>query len=160
MKETTTEKKLSDTKFADKKSKKPVREKRLNIRFSDAEFELIEKKAAGMNLARYARAMLTTGYVPRRERDFPTIDPNLMQEIKSMGKNVNQLVRYVHTESNASRPINTLSLALAIDRFSNEIAALKQQYQVQSSVLTINNEQTNAQDDAEIVKAFEAGDVF
>lgn len=133
MAETAAEKKPADQKSLQKNQKKPLREKRLNIRFSDTEFALIESKADGMSLARYARAILTTGKVSRRQRDFPTIDPRLMREITSMGKNVNQLVRYIHTEANAKRPIDSLNLALALERFSNELADLKQQYQVQVS---------------------------
>lgn len=140
MAETAAEKKPADQKSLQKNQKKPLREKRLNIRFSDTEFALIENKAGGMSLARYARAMLTTGRVNRRQRDFPTIDPRLMQEITSMGKNINQLVRYVHTEANAKRPIDSLNLALAIDRFSNELAELKQQYQVQVSADDFDSE--------------------
>ncbi|OBX84180.1 plasmid mobilization protein [Faucicola atlantae] len=143
LEEESAEKNPPDKKSAGKKTKPPLREKRLNIRFTDEEFALIESKADGMSLARYARAILTTGRVNRRERDFPTIDPKLMREIKSMGKNVNQLVRYIHTEANAKRPIDALSLALAIDRFSNELADLKQQYQVQISPNDFDSEQEN-----------------
>lgn len=140
MAETAAEKKPANQKSLQKNQKKPLREKRLNIRFSDTEFALIESKADGMSLARYARALLTTGKVSRRQRDFPTIDPRLMREIRSMGKNVNQLVRYIHTEANANRPMDALNLALAIDRFSNELAALKQQYQVQVSADDFDSE--------------------
>lgn len=141
MEEILSEKKLANKPSEGKKPKPPLREKRLNIRFSDKEFALLKSRADGLNLARYARAMLTTGKVNRRQRDFPSIDPRLMREIKSMGKNINQLVRYVHTESNAKRPIDALNLALAIDRFTNELAALKQQYQVQISANDFEIEQ-------------------
>lgn len=110
---------------------KLIRTKRLNIRLSDKEFALVASKADGMSLARYARAILTTGRVNRRQRDFPIIDPKLMREIRSMGKNVNQLVRYIHSEAKAKHPIDTLTLALSIDRFSQALAELKQQYEVQ-----------------------------
>ena len=60
------EKKQSDDDVLIKKSSKKLRDKRLNIRFSDEEFAVLEAKAQGMNLARYARAILTKGTIPRR----------------------------------------------------------------------------------------------
>ena len=124
------EKKQSDDDVLIKKSSKKLRDKRLNIRFSDEEFAVLEAKAQGMNLARYARAILTKGTIPRRERDFPTVDPKLLRQLHAMGKNLNQLVRYTHEQANAKRPIDTLNLALAIDNMAEQLARLKAQYQV------------------------------
>ena len=124
------EKKQSHDKVSVKNSSKKLRDKRLNIRFSGEEFSMLEAKAEGISLARYARAILTKGKVTRRERDFPTIDPRLLQQLHAMGKNLNQLVRYTHEQANAKRPIDTLNLALAIDNMAEQLARLKAQYQV------------------------------
>ena len=129
------EKKQSHDKVSVKKSSKKLRDKRLNIRFSDEEFSMLEAKAEGMSLARYARAILTKGKVTRRERDFPTIDPRLLQQLHAMGKNLNQLVRYTHEQANAKRPIDTLNLALAIDNMAEQLAGLKAQYQIKKITL-------------------------
>ena len=96
------EKKQSYDKVSVKNSSKKLRDKRLNIRFSDEEFSMLKAKAEGMSLARYARAILTKGKVTKRERDFPTIDPRLLQQLHAMGKNLNQLVRYTHE---STRPL-------------------------------------------------------
>ena len=90
------EKKQSDDDVLIKKSSKKLRDKRLNIRFSDEEFAVLEAKAQGMNLARYARAILTKGTIPRRERDFPKVDPKLLRQLHAMGKNLNQLPHSQH----------------------------------------------------------------
>lgn len=124
------DKKRSNDKLSAKRSSKKLREKRLNIRFSDEEFAVIEAKAEGMNLARYARAILMKGNVARRERDYPTVDPKLLRQLHAMGKNLNQLVKYTHTQANAKRPIDILNLALAIDNMSAQLAGLKKQYQL------------------------------
>ena len=135
------EKKQSDGEVSVKKPSKKMRDKRLNIRFTDAEFAVIEAKADGMNLARYARAILIKGSVPRRERDFPTINPKLLHQIHAMGKNLNQLTRYTHRQANANRPIDRLNLALAIDNMAEQLAQLKKQYQVQESYLNLTEDE-------------------
>lgn len=136
--------KKSDDGVSKKKLSKKMREKRLNIRFSESEFALIESKANGMSLARYARAILTKGSVPRRERDYPKVDPKLLRQLQSIGKNLNQLVRYTHTQANANRPIDTLNLALAIDNMSEQIAQLKKQYQVPENYFSLVDDEDNA----------------
>lgn len=141
----TREKKLNDAKSLAKKSAKKLREKRLNIRFSEEEFAVIKAKADGMNLARYARAMLTKGAVPRRERDYPKVDPTLLRQLHSMGKNLNQLVRYTHTQANSNRPIDTVNLALALDNMSEQIAQLKKQYQVPENYFNVIEDDSNTE---------------
>lgn len=141
------EKKQSHDKVSVKKSSKKLRDKRLNIRFSDEEFSMLEAKAEGMSLARYARAILTKGKVTRRERDFPTIDPRLLQQLHAMGKNLNQLVRYTHEQANAKRPIDTLNLALAIDNMAEQLAELKAHYQVEKNYFNgVEDEDTVSED--------------
>ena len=141
------EKKQSHDKVSVKKSSKKLRDKRLNIRFSDEEFSMLEAKAEGISLARYARAILTKGKVTRRERDFPTIDPRLLQQLHAMGKNLNQLVRYTHEQANAKRPIDTLNLALAIDNMAEQLAELKAHYQVEKNYFNgVEDEDTVSED--------------
>jgi len=141
------EKKQSHDKVSVKNSSKKLRDKRLNIRFSDEEFSVLEAKAEGMNLARYARAILTRGTIPRRERDFPTIDPRLLQQLHAMGKNLNQLVRYTHEQANAKRPIDTLNLALAIDNMAEQLARLKAQYQIKKNYFNAEEGEEYATED-------------
>ena len=141
------EKKQSHDKVSVKNSSKKLRDKRLNIRFSDEEFSMLEAKAEGMSLARYARAILTKGKVTRRERDFPTIDPRLLQQLHAMGKNLNQLVRYTHQQANAKRPIDTLNLALVIDNMAEQLAELKAHYQVEKNYFNgVEDEDTVSED--------------
>ena len=141
------EKKQSDDDVLIKKSSKKLRDKRLNIRFSDEEFAVLEAKAQGMNLARYARAILTKGTIPRRERDFPTVDPKLLRQLHAMGKNLNQLVRYTHQQANAKRPIDTLNLALVIDNMAEQLAELKAHYQVEKNYFNgVEDEDTVSED--------------
>ena len=80
-------KKQSHDKVSVKNSSKKLRDKRLNIRFSDEEFSMLEAKAEGMSLARYARAILTKGTIPRRQRDYPSIDPKLLGVTPEFGEN-------------------------------------------------------------------------
>ena len=141
------EKKQSHDKVSVKNSSKKLRDKRLNIRFSDEEFSMLEAKAEGMSLARYARAILTKGKVTRRERDFPTIDPRLLQQLHAMGKNLNQLVRYTHEQANAKRPIDTLNLALAIDNMAEQLARLKAQYQIKKNYFNAGEGEDYATED-------------
>jgi len=141
------EKKQSHDKVSVKNSSKKLRDKRLNIRFSDEEFSVLEAKAEGMSLARYARAILTKGKVTRRERDFPTIDPRLLQQLHAMGKNLNQLVRYTHEQANAKRPIDTLNLALAIDNMAEQLARLKAQYQIKKNYFNAEEGEEYATED-------------
>ena len=141
------ERKQSHDKVSVKKSSKKLRDKRLNIRFSDEEFSMLEAKAEGMSLARYARAILTKGKVTRRERDFPTIDPRLLQQLHAMGKNLNQLVRYTHEQANAKRPIDTLNLALAIDNMAEQLAGLKAHYQIKKNYFNAGEGEDYATED-------------
>ena len=108
---------------------------------------MLEAKAEGMSLARYARAILTKGKVTRRERDFPTIDPRLLQQLHAMGKNLNQLVRYTHEQANAKRPIDTLNLALAIDNMAEQLAGLKAQYQIKKNYFNAGEGEDHATED-------------
>lgn len=137
------EQEKNDDTVSVKHSSKKLREKRLNIRFTEAEFALIEAKANGMSLARYARAILTKGSIPRRERDFPKIDPRLLQHLHAIGKNLNQLVRYSHQQANAKRPIDTLNLALAIENMTQQLAQLKMQFQVQNGHIGLLENESN-----------------
>lgn len=137
------EQEKNDDTVSVKNSSKKLREKRLNIRFTEAEFALIEAKANGMSLARYARAILTKGSIPRRERDFPKIDPRLLQHLHAIGKNLNQLVRYSHQQANAKRPIDTLNLALAIENMTQQLAQLKMQFQVQNGHIGLLENESN-----------------
>lgn len=139
------EKNQIDGNLSVKRSSKKLREKRLNIRFSEEEFSMLEAKADGMSLARYARAMLTKGAVPRRERDYPKVDPTLLRQLHSMGKNLNQLVRYTHTQANSNRPIDTVNLALALDNMSEQIAQLKKQYQVPENYFNVIEDDSNTE---------------
>ena len=143
------EKKQSDDDVLIKKSSKKLRDKRLNIRFSDEEFAVLEAKAQGMNLARYARAILTKGTIPRRERDFPTVDPKLLRQLHAMGKNLNQLVRYTHQQANANHPIDTLNLALAIDNMAEQLAELKAHYQVEKNYFNVAEDEKNVSEDSD-----------
>lgn len=143
------EKKQSDDDVLIKKSSKKLRDKRLNIRFSDEEFAVLEAKAEGMNMARYARAILTKGAIPRRERDFPTVDPKLLRQLHAMGKNLNQLVRYTHQQANAKRPIDTLNLALVIDNMAEQLAELKAQYQVEKNYFNVAEDEKNVSEDSD-----------
>lgn len=143
------EKKQKDDDVLIKKSSKKLREKRLNIRFSDEEFSVLEAKAEGMNMARYARAILTKGAIPRRERDFPTVDPKLLRQLHAMGKNLNQLVRYTHQQANAKRPIDTLNLALVIDNMAEQLAELKAQYQVEKNYFNVAEDEKNVSEDSD-----------
>lgn len=109
---------------------KITRSKRLNIRFSEAEFEKVQAKAQGTNLARYARAVLTEGEPPKRQKDYPKIDPQLMQQLVAMGNNLNQLVRYTHTQAGAGQTIDFINLALSLDQLRYSLETLKHHYQL------------------------------
>lgn len=120
---------------------KITRNKRLNIRFSDTEFAKIEAKAQGTNLARYARAVLTEGEPPKRQKDYPKIDPKLMQQLIAMGNNLNQLVRYTHSQANAGQSIDLINLALSLDQLRYSLDSLKQHYQLPSETVAPIEEQ-------------------
>ena len=120
---------------------KITRTKRLNIRFSDSEFEKIQAKAQGTNLARYARAVLTEGEPPKRQKDYPKIDPKLMQQIMAMGNNLNQLVRYTHTQAGVGQPIDLINLALSLDQLRQTLESLKQHYQLPNDKIVPIEEQ-------------------
>lgn len=120
---------------------KIIRNKRLNIRFSDTEFAKIQAKAQGTNLARYARAVLTEGEPPKRQKDYPKIDPKLMQQLMAMGNNLNQLVRYTHSQANAGKTIDLINLALSLDQLRYSLDNLKQHYQLPSETVTSIEEQ-------------------
>ena len=127
---------------------KITRTKRLNIRFSDSEFEKIQAKAQGTNLARYARAVLTEGEPPRRQKDYPKIDAKLMQQLMAMGNNLNQLVRYTHTQSNLGQTIDLLNLALSLDQLRHSLDTLKHHYQLPNSPNLPNDSITSIEEQA------------
>ncbi|VXB25560.1 putative Mobilization protein MbeC [Enhydrobacter sp. 8BJ] len=120
---------------------KITRSKRLNIRFSEAEFEKVQAKAQGINLARYARAVLTEGEPPKRQKDYPKIDPQLMQQLVAMGNNLNQLVRYTHTQAGAGQTIDFINLALSLDQLRHSLDMLKQHYQLPNDTIAPIEEQ-------------------
>jgi len=120
---------------------KITRSKRLNIRFSEAEFEKVQAKAQGINLARYARAVLTEGEPPKRQKDYPKIDPQLMQQLVAMGNNLNQLVRYTHTQAGAGQTIDFINLALSLDQLRHSLDMLKQHYRLPNDTIAPIEEQ-------------------
>lgn len=120
---------------------KITRSKRLNIRFSEAEFEKVQAKAQGINLARYARAVLTEGEPPKRQKDYPKIDPQLMQQLVAMGNNLNQLVCYTHTQAGVGQTIDLINLALSLDQLRHSLDMLKQHYQLPNDTIAPIEEQ-------------------
>lgn len=110
---------------------KEVRENRVNLRLSKSEYEILKKKADGMQLAKFLRAWIIEGKPQRRERDLPKINPEFMRKITSISNNVNQLVRYTHSQVKENKAIDLINLAMQIQEMKNEIKELKEKYTVQ-----------------------------
>lgn len=127
-KENHQEQPIKNTPPNNRKSNKPTREHRINLRLNDKENQHLANMAGGMPKAKFLREWIVSGKPPRRNKELPKIDPQLMRLITSMANNLNQLTRYAHTQNQTGNPIDVLALAMSIDSLQGELQELKAQY--------------------------------
>lgn len=127
-KENHQEQPIKNTPPNNRKSNKPTREHRINLRLNDKENQHLANMAGGMPKAKFLREWVMSGKPPRRNKELPKIDPQLMRLITSMANNLNQLTRYAHTQNQTGNPIDVLALAMSIDSLQGELQELKAQY--------------------------------
>lgn len=111
-----------------KKSNKRNRKNRVELTLNDKELDKLIQMAGGMPKAKFLREWVMSGKPPRRNKELPKIDPQLMRLITSMANNLNQLTRYAHTQNQTGNPIDVLALAMSIDSLQGELQELKAQY--------------------------------
>lgn len=115
------------------KNKKEKRNNHFMLRLNDSELQKLTLKAESYNLsnARYIRQIIADLPPPiERVKDLPTIDPKLITQIASIGNNINQLTRLAHSQNNNFGIFDIQKLQLSLDRISNELALLRDQFSV------------------------------
>ncbi|MDK1685021.1 plasmid mobilization relaxosome protein MobC [Acinetobacter terrestris] len=91
--------------------KRKIREKRVEVRLSLTEFELL-KDANISNIARFLRdaAFNAVKKEPLKMPFFSKIDRDFVLELSRIGNNINQISRAVNTEIARSEPLNAVKL--------------------------------------------------
>lgn len=103
------------------------------LRLNDSELQKLTLKAESYNLsnARYIRQIIADLPPPiERVRDLPKIDPKLISQIASIGNNINQLTKLAHSQKNTYGIFDIQKLQLSLDRISNELSLLRDQFSV------------------------------
>lgn len=103
------------------------------LRLHDSELQKLTLKAESYNLsnARYIRQVIADLPPPiERVKDLPKIDPKLITQIASIGNNINQLTRLAHSQNNTFGIFDIQKLQLSLDRISNELSLLRDQFSV------------------------------
>lgn len=127
-KENHQENQIKNVPSENKKSNKRNRKNRVELTLNDKELDKLIQMAGGMPKAKFLREWIVSGKPPRRNKELPKIDPQLMRLITSMANNLNQLTRYAHTQNQTGNPIDVLALAMSIDSLQGELQELKAQY--------------------------------
>lgn len=115
------------------KTPKPKRNNHFNIRLFDDELQKLTLKAQSynMNNADYLRQVIADLPPPiERRRDLPKVNENLIRQIASIGNNINQLTKLAHQDFNSVGTIDVATLHKSLERISNELALLREQYTV------------------------------
>lgn len=115
------------------RNKKEKRNNHFMLRLNDSELQKLTLKAESYNLsnARYIRQIIDDLPLPiERVKDLPKIDPKLISQIASIGNNINQLTRLAHSQNNTFGIFDIQKLQLSLDRISNELALLRDQFSV------------------------------
>ena len=100
----------------------PTEIKDVNIvfRVTKTEKQLLDECCAGLDRSTYIRAAIFGTPLPRQSRAMkpviPQVNRELLYEVKRIGNNINQLTRIIN-----DRPNRT-----TLDRYSTEIAELKE----------------------------------
>ena len=115
------------------RNKKEKRNNHFMLRLNDSELQKLTLKAESYNLsnARYIRQIIDDLPLPiERVKDLPKIDPKLISQIASIGNNINQLTRLAHSQNNTFGIFDIQKLQLSLDRISNELSLLRDQFSV------------------------------
>lgn len=114
---------------------KPKRERILKIRLSDAEHERLTALANGRPLAEWLRdvGLSGSGIVQRKRPPVPvpTIDPELLRQIVSIGNNLNQIARRLNSDEWGV--IDRVRILTALSAISRDLATLKSEAKNESS---------------------------
>lgn len=114
-------------------NKKEKRNNHFMLRLNDSELQKLTLKAESYNLsnARYIRQVIADLPPPiERVKDLPKIDPKLITQIASIGNNINQLTKLAHSQNNTFGIFDIQKLQLSLDRISNELSLLRDQFSV------------------------------
>lgn len=87
--------------------------KRIEIRISESELEVLKEKAelSGLNSSDYLRQLAITGKVKRYKKTDP-VKAELVREMAKIGNNLNQISRWCNThKSNAAAEEVLIALA-------------------------------------------------
>ena len=122
-------------------NKKDRLSERINLRLTEHEYLKLKSKADEQNLSisNFLRSVVLEIVPPispiamekkvvNRVRDFPTIEPSLNRQIVSIGRNLNQITKLANSQNVAFGKIDVVSLVQSLDRITEELKLLRQQY--------------------------------
>ena len=122
-------------------NKKEKLSERINLRITPDEYLKLKARADERNLSisnflRSEVLRLTPPVTPitiekkivKRVRDFPVVDPNLLRQIVSIGRNLNQITKLANSQNVAFGKIDVITLVQSIERITQELSLLRQQY--------------------------------
>ena len=98
------------------------REKVIKIRVTEEEYTALKKSSTKPRLAEWMRESCL-GISPKKQRKTPTINPELLRQLSSIGNNLNQIARQI----NASKAgvINHIYLLSVLTAIQGEIQEIK-----------------------------------
>lgn len=122
-------------------NKKEKLSERINLRLTPDEYSKLKIKADEQNLSisNFLRSFVLEIAPPvspitiekkvvKRVRDFPDVDPSLNRQLVSIGRNLNQITKLVNSQNVAFGKIDTVTLVQSLDRITEELKFLRQQY--------------------------------
>ena len=125
----------------DTKNKKEKLSQRINLRLTQDEYLKLKSKADDQNLSisNFLRSIVLEIAPPtspitiekklvKRVRDFPDVDPILNRQLVSIGRNLNQITKLANSQNVAFGKIDTVTLVQSLDRITEELKLLRQQY--------------------------------
>ena len=122
-------------------NKKEKLSERINLRITPDEYLKLKAKADEQNLSisHFLRSVILEIAPPispiamekkvvKRVRDFPDVDPILNRQLVSIGRNLNQITKLANSQNVAFGKIDTVTLVQSLDRITEELKLLRQQY--------------------------------
>ena len=129
------------TKDTENENKKEKLSERINLRLTPDEYSKLKIKADEQNLSisNFLRSVVLEIAPPvspitiekkvvKRVRDFPDVDPSLLRQIVSIGRNLNQITKLANSQNVAFGKIDVITLVQSIERITQELSLLRQQY--------------------------------
>ena len=114
--------------MSDDKSTKKIRDRHIQIRLTDTEFNDIKTRAGELGTSTFLRQLALGQNIEqpkgKAKKIIHAADPELVRHVAWIGNNINQIAKAINTDIASSRPLDAarlLHLLIGIDQTLREL---------------------------------------